>query len=104
MAKEYINDRFGNEIYITDERWRHIELEHPDMVGYDKHVRETLQKKRRREQDEFHSDKYFYFKSFRDLYDLNNHIVVVVKFRWRRGKDGQEIPNNFVLTAYQNFF
>jgi hypothetical protein len=103
VGKEYIQDRYGNTIYITDERWEHIYEEHPDMLGYDQHVLETL-RHGKREQDGLNPSKYFYTKGFHDLVDLNNHIIVVVKFGWMTTADGQEITNNFVLTAYQNFF
>ena len=42
MGKEYVQDRYGNSIYITDERWEHIYEEHPDISGYDQHALETL--------------------------------------------------------------
>jgi hypothetical protein len=103
VGKEYIQDRYGNMIYITDERWEHIYEEHPDMIGYDQHVLETLRHGKRM-QDELNPSKYFYTKEYYDLIDLNNHIVVVVKLGWSTDDSGQDVPNNFVLTAYQNFF
>ncbi|MCI0616084.1 hypothetical protein L0244_24125 [bacterium] len=103
MAKEYAQDRHDNEIYITDERWAHICIEHPDMVGYKEHLLETLRKGKRK-QDELHLQKYFYTKSFRDLIWPNNHIVVVVRFAYLVDDRGNETANNFVLTAYQNLF
>ena len=103
MGKEYVQDRYDNKIYITDERWEHIYEEHPDMIGYNQHLLETL-RNGHRAQDEFNPSKYFYTKEFDDLVDLNNHVVVIVKFSWTMDEHGQEIPNNFVLTAYQNFF
>ena len=39
-----------------------------------------------------------------DLTDMNNHVVVVVRFGWKKDESGQVVPNNFVLTAYQSFF
>lgn len=103
MGKEFVRDRYGNTIYITAERWEHIYEEHPDMIGYDQHVLETLRHGKRM-QDEITQNKYFYNKAFNDLFDLNNHVIVVVKFGWSTDESGQELPNNFVLTAYQNFF
>ena len=103
MAKEYARDRHGNEIYITDERWEHICLEHPDMVGYRQHLLETLRKGKRK-QDELDPNKYFYTQSFRDLVAPNNHVVVVVKFAHFVNDQGLEEANNFILTAFQNLF
>ncbi|RIK73098.1 hypothetical protein DCC62_18135 [candidate division KSB1 bacterium] len=94
---------YGNTIYITDERWDHIYEEHPDMIGYDEHVRQTI-RDGKRTQDEFDPRKYFYTKPFRNLFDINNHVVVVVKFGQRFSEEGHETQNNFVMTAYQNHF
>ncbi|NUO79441.1 hypothetical protein HUU05_05140 [candidate division KSB1 bacterium] len=103
MQKEYVRDHYGYEIYITEERWEHIQQEHPDMVGYYQHLLETL-RQGKRTQDDLEPSKYFYAKAFQDLVDYNSHIVVVVKFARVKDGLGQEVPNNFVLTAYQNFF
>jgi len=103
VQKEYICDRYGHEIYITEERWEHIQQEHPDMVGYYQHVLETL-RLGKRTQDDLETSKYFYVKPFQDLVDFNNHVIVVVKFARTKDEFGREVPNNFILTAYQNFF
>lgn len=60
--KEYVRDRYGNEIYITEERWEHIQQEHPDMVGYCQHVLETLRLGNRK-QDDLETSKYLYVKA-----------------------------------------
>ena len=98
MGKEYIQDRFGNQIYITDERWAHVCKMHPDMIGYDQQLRETLRKGSRR-QDALDPNKFFYSKKFNNLPDLYNHVVVVVKFGYTVDEAGQQVANNFVLTA-----
>jgi hypothetical protein len=33
MAPEVIDDKLGNEIYLTDERWEHIVETHEEMLG-----------------------------------------------------------------------
>ena len=103
MRKEYVRERYGNEVYITEERWEHIQQEHPDMNGYYRHLLETL-RLGNRAQDDLEMSKYFYVKAFQDLVDYNNHIIVVVKFARKKDDLGREVPNNFVITAYQNFF
>ena len=39
-----IQDRHGNPIYLTNERWRHITdtNNHPEMVDYEDHVQITI--------------------------------------------------------------
>ena len=99
MARESVSDRWGNEIYLTDERWAHIVETHDEMIDYRNHVLLTVRTGQRR-QDTFDPTKYTYSKRFRDLAEGFTHVVVVVKFGWRR-EPGREAPNNFVLTAYQ---
>lgn len=89
-------DRLGHEIYLTDERWRHICDEHPEMEGYLRQIMETL-RRGRRFQDSVRPDVYLYYRDFPGLPNGNNTIVVVVRFGFY--PDGVE--NNFVMTAYQ---
>ena len=100
MARESVSDRWGNEIYLTDERWEHIVETHEEMKNYRRHVLLTVGTGHRR-QDPFDPMKYKYSKQFRDLEEGFTHIVVVVKFAWREDRQGEEVTNNFILTAYQ---
>jgi hypothetical protein len=100
VAREWVTDRFGNEIYLTDERWLHIIETHEEMVNYRSHLFVTIRTGRRR-QDTFDSSKYKYSRRFTDLPEEFTHVVVVVKFSHRLTKHNGEVSNNFVLTAYQ---
>ncbi len=100
MARESVSDRWGNEIYLTDERWMHIVETHEEMMNYRRHVLMTVRAGQRR-QDPFDPTKYTYSKRIRDLPEGFTHLVVVVKFAWREELQGRERRNNFVLTAYQ---
>jgi hypothetical protein len=99
MARDSVSDRWGNEIYLTDERWAHIVETHDEMIDYRRHVLITVHTGQRR-QDPFDPTKYKYSKGFRDLAEGFTHLVVIVKFAWRK-EPGGEMPNNFILTAYQ---
>ena len=100
MARQSVYDRFGNEIYLTDERWEHIIETHDEMREYRGHVFETL-RTGRRSQDVFDPSKYKYAEEFPDLLDQFTHVVVIVKFSWSEDQRGIERANNFILTAYQ---
>jgi hypothetical protein len=100
MAHESIRDRWGNEIYLTDERWEHIVETHDEMRNYRDHIFTTIRTGQRR-QDAFDPSKYKYTKRFADLSEEFTHVVVVVKFTSRQDDTGIEKPNNFILTAYQ---
>lgn len=97
-----IHDRYGNEIYLTEERWQHIIalINHPDMVNYEEHLKTTIQRGRRK-QDVLHPQKYRYTNNFVDLSADNTHITAIVLFRFREGLDGGPIPNNYIVTAYE---
>jgi hypothetical protein len=97
-----VRDRYGNDIYLTDERWEHITAptNHPEMSAYEEHSRETIQSGRRK-QDSLNPQKYRYSKAFDDLAEDNTHIIAIVLFRFSEGSEGEPVPNNYVVTAYQ---
>jgi hypothetical protein len=45
--------------------------------------------------------KYRYSKAFANLTAGNTHIVAIVLCRFRETSDGQPVPNNYIITAYQ---
>lgn len=92
-------DRWGNPIYLTEERWDHILEFHEEMVDFRAELFATLRQGNRR-QDALDPSIYLYFLSCDHLPGHNTHIVVVVKFALRTDS-GSATPNNFVLTAYQ---
>ncbi|MDP3727079.1 MAG: hypothetical protein Q8R35_00380 [bacterium] len=74
------------EVELTDERWRHILVYHPDVRGFQKQIAATLATP-----DTIHRSRYdpkvliFYFRAVRSKY-----LAVVIKTNRR----------NFILTAY----
>jgi len=92
--REEVTDRFGNAIYLTDERWEHIVEEHSELEEYRTEVLSAIRSGKRR-RDTFHPEKFYYKKRMQFLIDGLDHMEVVVAFRWQMDK-----PNNFVVTAY----
>jgi hypothetical protein len=84
-----VQDRYGNQIELTDERWRHIVTYHPELEDYREEVLDTLRRGTRR-QDAMEQNKYKYMRKFVGLSLNYTHVVAVVKM----------VRNNFVLTAY----
>ena len=97
-----VHDQYGNEIYLTDERWQHITapINHPDMVNCEEHLKATIQHGRRK-QDSLNPQKYRYTNAFVNLSADNTHITAIVLFRFREGSNGDPISNNYIVTAYQ---
>lgn len=96
-----VRDRYGNHIYLTHERWRHItaETNHPELADYEEHLKTTLRKGRRR-QEPLNPRKYRYYRSFDDLPGDVNHVVVMVLFSFDTDEQGRTVPNNYVATAF----
>ena len=84
-----VRDHYGNQIELTDERWRHIVTYHPELEEFRAEVLETIRRGTRR-QDAVELEKYKYLRKFDGLPFGYTHLVAVVKM----------VRNNFVLTAY----
>ncbi len=82
-------DRYGNEIILTDERWQHIVDGHWELTNLLDEVLETIQLGRRK-QTANDPSKFQYSKRFSDLPYGYTHILVIVRL----------VPNKFVITAY----
>lgn len=97
-----VEDRYGNEVYLTEERWHHImePINHPDMAHLASELQETIRHGRRK-QDALNPKKYRYAKAFDALDDDNTHIVAIVLCRFSEDEQGRPEPNNYIVTAYQ---
>lgn len=95
-------DRYGNSIYMTEERWHHILESRPELEPYLDNFLETL-RKGKREQDAFAPNEYRYFMQFDELLPENNHLVMIVIFKTKVDETGQYVPNNFVVTGWANY-
>jgi len=97
-----VQDRYGNSIYLTQERWEHIidSLNHPEMEVNEEELKETVRTGTRM-QDSLNPQKYRYIKDFDNLPANNTHIVAIVLFKLLEGRTGGIESNNFIVTAYQ---
>jgi len=97
-----VQDRFGNSIYLTQERWEHIieSINHPEMEEYEEELKETVRTGTRK-QDSLNPQEFRYTKEFTNLPADNTHIVTIVLFGVRETDLGEIISNNFIVTAYQ---
>ncbi|MEA1933977.1 MAG: hypothetical protein U9N60_06055 [Thermodesulfobacteriota bacterium] len=97
-----VRDRYGNEIFLTHERWEHIvePFNHPEMEAYEERLKETIRAGKRK-QDSLNPQKYRYVKVFDGLAEDNTHIIAIVLFRFSEGQAGKPVTNNYIVTAYQ---
>ena len=98
-------DRFGNDIYLTQERWEHIidPDNHPEVKPFFDHLAKTVRLGRRK-QDPYDQNSYKYYHAFPDAPDDNTHLVVCVHFRWSTDADGNVREEKFVTTTYFQAF
>lgn len=96
------NDRYGNKIYMTAERWHHAIESRPWLADYHEEVLTTLREGRRK-QDPLNPRKYKYYWRCDDLLPDFNHLVVVVLMGERTNAEGQLIPNNYVTNVWAVF-
>lgn len=107
MANQWINrwilhDRYGNQIYMTKERWEHALEKRPWLDDYLNDVFTTI-RRGRRQQDPFNRRKYKYYWPCDQLLPEFNHIVVVVLFKEKINHAGQIIANNYVVNVWTVF-
>jgi hypothetical protein len=97
-----VRDRYGNDIYLTQERWEHIidPINHPEMVEYEEQLKETIRTGTRK-QDPLNARKYRYIKAFDHLAEDNTHIIAIVLFGFSEDTTGRPVQNNYITTAYQ---
>jgi len=71
-----VQDRYGNSVYLTQERWEHIieSINHPEMVDYEEELKETVRTGTRK-QDTLNPQKYRYSKDFDNLPADNTHTL-----------------------------
>ena len=98
MQRWSVRDSRGYEIYMTAERWEHIQDHHPELIGRLNDVLDAI-RRGRREQDAILPNKYTYINRWEDLWPEYNCIVVKVLFRFATADDGSAVENNFVVTA-----
>ena len=97
-----VQDRYGNTIYLTAERWQHIVESRPELEPHFDQWLDTL-RTGYRQQDALIPNKYRYYKRCDALLPENNHLVVLVIFQTRLDAQGQYVPNNFVVTGWANY-
>ncbi len=102
MGRWTVQDRNGNTIYCTEERWQHILESRPELEPFFDNLLDTVRTGRRK-QDPLMPNEYRYYKPFDELLPDNNHFVVIVIFKTALNEDGQYIPNNFVVTGWANY-
>lgn len=96
MNKWTVRDRYGNIIYLTEERWHHILESRPELEPFFGEFLDTIQIGHRK-QDAMIPNEYRYFKSFDELLPENNHLIAIVIFKTRVDDDGNYIWAKYIV-------
>jgi len=97
-----VYDRYGNKIYMTEERWRHAFDSRPWLSDLLEEALNTLRRGRRK-QDPLNPRKYKYYWPCDRLLPDYNHLVVVVLFGTTTDAPGNLVPNNYVVNVWAVF-
>lgn len=84
-----VTDVFGDEVRLTEERWKHILEHHPIMARYLDHMKLTLRAANVVQRSMINPNEYRYYKLFEEIYGGKYVLVAVIK----------EV-DNFVVTAF----
>ena len=102
MERWVLHDRYGNQIYMTEERWQHALEKRPWLSAYLENVLATI-RQGRRQQDPLNQRKYKYYLPCYELMPEFNHLVVVVLFEQKSDRTGQVILNNYITNVWAVF-
>ena len=72
----YTKDKTGRNVYLTDERWRHI-LKHPEMSNQIEQIKDTLLYPDKITNVNYDPDVGFYYRYYKDR---KEYLFVSVKY------------------------
>jgi hypothetical protein len=85
----HYKDYRGDSIELTDERWRHITMQHPEMAAYKQRIAEVLESPDYVKQSARDPESFLYYRFYEDVFQ-GKYLLVAVKKGVR----------SFVLTCY----
>ena len=86
-----LKDKSGRNIYLSAERWSHINQEHPEVSPYLEMIKETLRNPVKISTYHFDENVKYYFSYAKEKASKAKHLLVIVKYLNGHG---------FIITAY----
>ena len=86
-----IQDKSGRKIYLSKDRWTHINQEHPEIAPYLEDLKETLRNPTTVTTYSFDENVKHYYQYIKDRKSDAKHLLVIVKYLNEHG---------FIITAY----
>ena len=84
-------DKSGRKIHLSNERWKHINQEHPEVAPYIEEIKETLKNPIKITDYEFDDKIKYYYKYLKERESKAKYLLVIVKYLNNHG---------FIITAY----
>ncbi len=84
-----VNEKSGRKIHLSNERWAHINQEHPEVAPYLEDIKDALTNPLRIVPYEDDSNVNYYYQYFKER--RLRYLLVVVKYLNNHG---------FIITAY----
>ena len=84
-------DKSDKIIYLTKERWSHINIEHPEITNYIKEFNEILNNPTKIVDYPHDKNMKYYYKHFKDRKTKAKYLLMIVKYLNGEG---------FIITVY----
>ena len=85
-----VEDNSSRKIHLSDERWKHLNQEHPEVAPYLEDIKETLKNPIKIIDYEYDENVKYYYKYFKEREEAK-YLLVIVKYLNNHG---------FIITAY----
>jgi len=85
-----VKDKSGRKVHLSDERWKHLNQEHPEVAPYLEEIKETLKNPVKITEYELDENVRYYYKYFKER-ESAKYLLVIVKYLNDHG---------FIITTY----
>lgn len=86
-----IKDKSGRTVHLSDERWKHIVNEHPELASYCEEIKLTLTNPVKVITYELDENIKYYYKYTKEKESKAKYLLAIVKYLNNHG---------FIITAY----
>lgn len=84
-----VTDKSGRQIQLSNDRWKHINQEHPEVVPHLEDIKDALINPLKVVQYEYDESIHYYYKYFKQKHP--QYLLVIIKYLNGKG---------FIITAY----
>jgi hypothetical protein len=85
-----VEDKSGRKIHLSDERWKHLNQEHPEVAPYIEDIKDILKNPLKIIAYELDNSIKYYYKYFKER-ETAKYLLVIVKYLNEHG---------FIITAH----